>query len=115
MTDQLKALAAEAREHYGPTLRKGIPAYMPELLKAIDKHTCAPSDLTEALDKEIAWRMGVQATAAREKAELVAALREIAIGKLQVDNEHPLGPWFSMAARYTTLARAALEKYGGEK
>lgn len=37
------------------------------------------------------------------------ALRQIMMGKLQEDNEHPNGVDFSMAARFMRIAKEALE------
>jgi hypothetical protein len=37
------------------------------------------------------------------------ALREIRTGKIQADNEHPLGEYASMGMRFHNIARTALE------
>ena len=41
------------------------------------------------------------------------ALKDIAAGRLDKDNEHPLGVWASMAGRFIGIARAALSDEGG--
>lgn len=41
---------------------------------------------------------------------LEAALREIAVGKIQEDVTHPLGEWFSMAGRFITIACRTLKE-----
>lgn len=43
---------------------------------------------------------------------LLGVLKEIAAGKVQYDNEHPLGPDASMAGRFIELAKNAITSIG---
>ena len=47
--------------------------------------------------------------AEKEVGRLRDALREILVGMVRADYEHPMGEWASMAARFLNIARAALE------
>ena len=49
-----------------------------------------------------------------ERDGMETALREIRIGKIQADNEHPLGELASMGIRFHTIARLALANQKSE-
>jgi len=77
------------------------PARLKELAHPHERH----AHFTHEMVTELLAHIMEQAARVER---LEDALRTIVIGKVQADNEHPLGQEFSMATRFFNIARAAL-------
>lgn len=101
-TEQRKrACAAEQRAEKAEQERDDYKRRYSDMEDADERAATAIADL-KPLEAALG-RMMDQRDAAR------IALREISIGKVRADYEHPMGEWASMAARFLTIARAALK------
>lgn len=81
------------------------------LVKEARRARATEAALKEQADeaRRDAIRQRHQAEALQARVEVLeGALREIVMGKVAADNEHPLGAYAAMAFRFHNIARAAL-------
>jgi uncharacterized coiled-coil DUF342 family protein len=65
----------------------------------------AEATFANELNADVAELRAERDRLAARVAELEGALRQIRVGKIPEDNEHPVGQWFSMASRFINIAK----------